>query len=218
MKPLQNYNELLSRLGKATGGTTLVFLVALSYNGVIPQIPVPEELVPPVKGLEDIISWALKFGALPIVGAAIAWFLSASFEVHNSISKTIGLRHVWEKYFIVQPMLRRVGSDEKPSRERTKDLMVYLFYPEVKKIDQHYVQTFWRYAFYFWVMFEHFWVVLITILLIGFIGWETPNSSLFIYLGVVFITSALQWFFVVVKKSKAQAGQISEQAIRDHLV
>ncbi|SFR37387.1 hypothetical protein SAMN04488073_0008 [Marinobacter gudaonensis] len=210
----ENYNQMLSKLGKLTFLTTLIFLVALRFFGVIPKIEVDDALIPPVKDYEELIEWCLSFGAIPLAGAGLAWLLSTLFEVHNKLSKFFLVRFIWDKYFIVKPMLERAEVDDHLTRSRVKQIMAELYYPEVKNIDQHYVHIFWRYALQFWVLFEHLLVVTVTVLVLGISKFELPSKGLLVYLFMVLSVASLHWFFVVTQKSKDQADQISEQAIR----
>lgn len=209
----ENYNQMLSNLGWSTLFTTFLFLVYLKFVDIIPKIEINHDLVPTIQGYNELIEWCLSFGAIPIVGAGIAWLLSSYFEVHNKLSKLILLRYIWDKYFIILPMLKRVGLEENLSRKRVKEIMEGLYYPEVKKIDQHYVHVFWRYALFFWILFEHFWVVLMTTLLIYFFYNSLFKLLLIKYLVFVFTLATVNWLFVVSGKSKNQADQIPEEAI-----
>ena len=214
MSSPENYNEMLSKLGKMTFLTTLVFLIGLRLLDIIPKIEVDDALIPPVKDYKELIEWLLSFGAIPLVGAFLAWMLSTLFEVHNKISKITRLRYVWDRYFIVAPMLSRKGISGQLSQKRVRDIMVGLYYPEVKNIDQHYVHIFWRYALQFWIIFEHFLVVLLTTLILFITDSTIPTSDLVWYSLVVFIIGFIHWYFVVTPKSKDQADQISGSAIR----
>lgn len=210
----ENYNQMLSKLGRWTFLTTLCFLIALRYFELVPKIEVDSSLVPPIKDHQQLIEWCLSFGAIPLFGAVIAWLCSSIFEVHNKLSKVILLRYLWDRFFIVKPMLKRTGISQKLNRSRVKEIMAGLYYPEVKNIDQHYVHVFWRYALQFWVIFEHLLVVLITTIALWVVNQSMPHSGLLIYLGVVFLVAILHWSFVVTNKSKDQADQIPGPSIR----
>jgi hypothetical protein len=210
----ENYNQMLSKLAKWTFFTTLFFLIALRYFELVPKIEVDSSLVPPIKDYQELIEWSLSFGAIPLLGASIAWLLSSIFELHNKLSKLFLLRYLWDRFFIVVPMLKSTNISQRLSQSRVKEIMEGLYYPEVKKIDQHYVHIFWRYALQFWIIFEHFWVVLVTTIALGVINSSMPDRGLFIYLGVVFLVAAVHWLSVVTNKSKDQAYQISGTAIR----
>lgn len=210
----ENYNQLLSKLGKWTFFTTLIFLIALRYLDLVPKIEVDSSLIPPLNDYHELIEWCLSFGVVPLFGAGISWLFSSIFEVHNKLSKLILLRYLWEKLFIVAPMLERAGVNKRLNQRLVNEVMVGLYYPEVKNIDQHYVHIFWRYSLQFWVIFEHFWVVLVTIVALGVFDGAIPDKRLFIYLGAVFVVGAVHWLFVVTKKSRDQADQIPGSAIR----
>lgn len=213
----ENYNQMLSKLGKWTFLTTLIFLISLRFFGLIPKIEVNNALVPPIKDYQQLLEWCLSFGAIPLMGAGVAWLLSSFFEVHNKLSKLIQLRYVWDKFFIVRPMLRKVDLEEQLTRKRVKEIMERLYYPEVKNIDQHYVHIFWRYALQFWIAFEHLLVVLAAVSTLYFLNDSLPHYGLFLYLGVVFLVVITHWLFVVTNKSKDQADQIPEKAIRSFM-
>lgn len=131
---------------------------------MIPKIEVDDALIPPIKDHRGLTEWCLSFGAIPRVGAGLAWVLSTFFEVHNKLSKLFLVRFAWDKYFIVKPMLERAEVDDQLTRRPVKQIMAELYYPEVKNIDQHYVHVLWRYTLQFWILFEHFLVVTVTAL------------------------------------------------------
>lgn len=213
MASVENYDQMLSKLGKHTFFTTLIFLIFLRFLNIIPKIEINNELVPPIKDYKELVEWFLSFGALPFLGAGIAWLLSSFFGMHNIASEVMGLKYIWNKYFIIRPMITRADLEEKLSRKRVKEIMVGLYYPEVKKIDQHYVHIFWRYALRFWTLFEHFLVVLGTTLVISFFN-ETLPLLLFLYLGIIFFITTTHWLFVVKNKSTDQANQIPVNNIK----
>lgn len=213
----ENYNQMLSKLGKWTFFTTLAFLIGLRFFELVPRIEVNEELIPPIKDHQQLIEWCLSFGAIPLLGAGVAWLLSSLFEIHNKLSKIILIRFVWDKLFIVRPMLKKVGMYQKLNRSKVKEIMAGLYYPEVKNIDQHYVHVFWRYALQFWVLFEHLLVVIATVITLWIIAGSLPHNGLLVYLLAVFFVTALHWFFVVTNKSQDQAEQIPDHKIRSFL-
>ncbi|MDO6512715.1 hypothetical protein [Neptuniibacter sp. 2_MG-2023] len=210
----KNYNQMLSKLGKRTFLCTLVFLVALRFFELVPKVEIDSSLAPPVKDHKELIEWLFSFGAIPLIGAGIAWFCSSFFEVHNKLSKIIQLRYLWDRVSIVAPMLKRTGLEQELNRTRVREIMNGLYYPEVQNIDQHYVHIFWRYALQFWVIFEHLLVVLITVIALWVVNRSIPDKGLFIYLGLVFLIAVVHWFFVVTNKSKDQSDQIPSQSIR----
>lgn len=213
----ENYNQMLSKLGKWTFFTTLFFLIALRFFELVPKIEVDEELIPPIKDRQQLIEWCLSFGAIPFLGAGVAWLLSSLFEVHNKLSKILLLRFLWDKLFIVRPMLKKVGVNQNLNRGRVKEIMAGLYYPEVKKIDQHYVHIFWRYALQFWVLFEHLLVVMATVIILWIISGSLPHGGLILYFLAVFFVATLHWLFVVSNKSQDQADQIPDHKIRSFL-
>ncbi|WP_460047962.1 hypothetical protein [Sessilibacter sp. MAH2] len=178
------------------------------------MVKIDGKLIPPIKDYKELIEWMLSFGVIPFGGALLAFFLSSVFEVHNKISKVIQLRYLWDKYFIVVPMLKRIGPTPQLSREKVREIMTGLYYPEVKNIDQHYIHVFWRYALQFWGMFEHFIVVLVVTITLYIGNGSLPSDKLLWYCVLVFIVTVLHWFFVTTNKSTDQAKQIPETAIR----
>ena len=211
----QNYNELLSELGKRTAFTTLVFLIALRYFELIPKITMDSTLIPPIKDHQELVNWVVSFGLIPIAGAVLAWLLSSVFEVHNQLSKFIQLRYFWDKTYIAAPLLKRAGKQQMLNRKEVRNILSELYYKEVKEIDQHYVHIFWRYALHFWVLFEHLLVSIIATAVI-WIGSRQCPYELLIYTGVVFAAAAIHWRFVTVKKSIDQVAQIPEEKVRSY--
>ncbi|WP_067588051.1 hypothetical protein [Endozoicomonas ascidiicola] len=216
IKSSTNYNEMLGGLNKATFFTTLFFFVALRYFNFIPLIEVDKTLIPPLKEYQEIIAWGLSFGVIPLIAALGAYFLSHSFEIHNKIAKTIFIRYLWDKYFIIKPMLERVSSEIKLKDVNIKKAMNELYYPNVKNIDQHYVHLFWRYALPFWILFEHSFFVVISILGLLYIYPEHSYLSLIKYNLIIIFITVLQLLFVTVQKSKDQAKQINIDKINDY--
>jgi hypothetical protein len=211
----QNYNELLSELGKRTACTTLVFLIMLRYFEVIPKITMDSALIPPIKDHQELVNWVVSFGLIPIAGAVFAWLLSSVFEVHNQLSKLIQFRYLWDKAYIAAPLLKKAGKQQVLDRQEVRNILYNFYYKEVKEIDQHYVQVFWRYALHFWVLFEHLLVSIIATVVVG-IGSKQCPYELLIYTGVVFAVTAVHWRFVTVKKTLDQVAQIPEEKIRSY--
>ncbi len=209
----ENYNQMLSKLGKLTFLTTFAFLIGLRFFELVPKIEINHALVPPIEDYERLIEWCLSFGAIPLAGASAAWLFSTIFEIHNKLSKLIFLRYIWDRMYIVKPMLQKAGISQELNHGRVKQIMNGLYYPEIKNIDQHYVHVFWRYALQFWVIFEHFLVVLITTIALWIINQTLPHTGLLIYLGIVFLLALSHWAFVVTKKSTDQANQIPDSKI-----
>lgn len=221
MNPPKNYNEMLSHLGKLTFLTTLIFLIVLKMFDVIPMIEVDKSQFPDTKESPFIVAvifdYVLSFGAFPIIGSACVWLLSSLFELHNKLSKLLLIRYVWEKYFIVRPMLKRVGANTKVNRTDVKKIMRGLYYPKIKEIDEHYIHVFWRYALQFWVIFEHFFVVSVTLIILPFWADKSLPSILIYYWIFIGTVMCLHWLFVVTPKSKDQADQIPEKDIRSFM-
>ena len=211
----QNYNELLSELGKRTAFTTLVFLIALRYFEVIPKITMDSALIPPIKDHQELVNWVISFGVIPIAGAAFAWLLSSVFEVHNQLSKFIQLRYLWDKAYIAVPLLKKAGKQQVLDRKEVRNILYDFYYKEVKEIDQHYVLVFWRYALHFWVLFEHLLVSIIATMVVWISSRQCPYELL-IYTGAVFAVSAIHWRYVTVKKTLDQVAQIPEEKIRSY--
>lgn len=209
----ENYNQMLSKLGKWTFLCTLFFLVALRFFELVPKVEIDSSLAPPIKDSKELIEWLFSFGAIPLIGAVIAWLCSSTFEAHNKLSKIILLRYLWDRLFIVSPMLKRTELIQELNRTRVKEIMNGLYYPQIKNIDQHYVHIFWRYALQFWVIFEHLLVVLITAITLWIVNRSIPDKGLLIYLALVFFVAVTHWLFVVTNKSKDQSDQIPSQAI-----
>lgn len=216
IKSPNNYNEMLEGLNKGTSITTFIFFVALRYFEIVPKIIIPESLIPPLKDYKELIDWVVSFGALPLAAALLAAFFSSFFEAHNKISKLLGIRYAWERFFIIKPLLANANINRDLSRPEIKLAMSKLYYPEAKKIDQHYVQLFWRYAMFFWVFFEHNFVVLVTTSILEFIYRDKSFTALWLYLLALFAVTLAQWFFVTVEKSKDQAKQIPIQATKEY--
>lgn len=216
IKSPNNYNEMLEGLNKGTLITTFIFFVVLRYFEIIPKIIIPESLIPPLKDYKELLDWAASFGALPLAAALLTAFFSSFFEAHNKISKLLGIRYAWDKFFIIKPLLKNAKINKNLSRAEIKLAMSNFYYPEAKKIDQHYVQLFWRYAMFFWVFFEHFFVVLVTSSALEFIYREKSFTALWVYLLVLFSVTLTQWLFVTVQKSKNQAKQIPIEAVKEY--
>ncbi len=208
IKSPTNYNEMLGKLNKSTFFTTLIFMVVLRVFDYLPLIKVPPSLIPPIKDNKEFIDWALSFGILPLCMAGVAFFLSHSFEIHNKLAKLFQIRYIWDKYFIVKPLAEIAKSDIEINREIVKKVMHELYYPQVKGIDQHYVTLFWRYAQTFWVIFEHFFVVLVFLLVSKLLFPSNSLKYIFIYAAFIAFLGLIQFVFVTAPKSKVQANQI----------
>lgn len=208
-----NYNEMLAKLNKSTFFTTLFFMVAMRIFDYVPLVIVPRELVPPIAGAKDITSWAISFGLIPILSAWFAYLLSHSFEIHNKAAKLLQVRYAWERFYIVKPMAKIASSPISLNKESVNKVMHELYYPEVKKIDSHYVSLFWRYAQTFWVMFEHLLVVISFMIILLLLGSEQPLKYLVYYFLMMFAATLVQFLFVTAPKSTDQVKQIPQGVI-----
>lgn len=216
IKSSTNYNEMLGGLNKASFFTTFIFFVGLRFFNFIPLIEIDKSLIPPLEEHQDLINWALSFGIIPLAAACLGYFLSHSFEIHNKLAKALYIRYLWDKLFIVKPMLQRASTKIILKNVNISRAMNELYYPNVKKIDQHYVHLFWRYALPFWILFEHCFFVFVTI--IGLLCFYPEQSYLQLikYNLVIFIITAMQLLFVTVQKSKDQAEQIDIDKINNY--
>jgi hypothetical protein len=209
IKSPSNYNEMLAKLNKATFYSTLIFMVGMRIFDYIPLVVVPEKLIPPISGAKDIMAWAISFGVIPLISAAFAYFLSHSFEIHNKVASLCQIRYIWERFYIVKPMAKIAGSSVKLNKKLVNKVMHELYYPEVKKIDAHYVNLFWRYTQTFWVLFEHMLVVIAFIITMEFFGEAKPLADMYSYLLIISLLTLLQFVFVTAPKSTDQVKQIS---------
>lgn len=212
----KNYNELLPKLNRSTFLTTFLFFILLRLFNIVPFVGIANNLIPPLKDYKELIQWLLSFGVIPLVAAFIALFLSNAFEIHNKVAKLLRIRYLWDKYFIVKPLTIRAKTEPKLTPSRVKQIMNELYYPQVKKIDQHYVELFWRYALPFWVIFEHAIIVFVTAVILTLTNFGNARVwLLWAYLLCVASIAALQLVFVTAQKSTDQANQISEAAVSD---
>jgi hypothetical protein len=212
-KSPENYNELLPKLNVFTFFTTLIFFLLLRYFKLIPNIEIDKTLIPPIEKSKAIIEWLLSFGVIPIGAAFLALFFSSSFEMHNKISKKLKIRYFWEKKFIIQPLIARSGYKIHLTKDNIKKIMNDFYYQEVKKIDQHYVKLFWRYALPFWVLFEHTIIVFVVSVIMTIIKINFAVLYLWIYFIILLILTALQLIFVTAQKSTDQVNQIPKREI-----
>ncbi|MGR2943554.1 hypothetical protein ABMX92_21560 [Vibrio vulnificus] len=213
IKSPSNYNEMLAKLNKSTFFTTLFFMVAMRIFDYVPLVLVPKELVPPIAGAKDITSWAISFGVIPLLSAWFAYLLSHSFEIHNKAAKLLQIRYAWKRFYIVKPMAEIAGSPIGLNKESVNKVMHELYYPEVKKIDSHYVNLFWRYAQTFWVMFEHLLVVISFMIIMLLWGSEQSLKWLVYYFLIVLTATLVQFLFVTAPKSTDQVKQIPQGTI-----
>jgi hypothetical protein len=190
-----------------------VYVAVLAVLGFVPKIAIDQKLVPPIHEYTELLSWALSFGVVPLFSALGAFIFSRAFEMHNICSKLLQLRFVWDKYFIVEPLRARAGSEIPLNRQTVQEVMNDFYYGAVKEIDQHYVHLFWRYALPFWIIFEHALIVALSIAVLGFL--KVPHVwKLVLYLVGVIAVCTLQFFTVISKKSTDQVRQISSEKIK----
>lgn len=212
----KNYNELLPKLNRATFFITFVFFILLRIFNFVPFVEFKKDLIPPLKDYKEIIDWIFSFGVIPLIAAFMALFLSSFFEMHNKVTKLLGIRFFWDKYFIVKPLAKRANSEMELTTSTVKKIMNELYYPQVKNIDQHYVELFWRYALPFWILFEHVIVVLITAVVLSIVHANAMVLFIWGYLVCVIIVTALQLIFVTGPKSTDQANQISVDVVCEY--
>jgi hypothetical protein len=209
----KSYREMLTKLNWWTAIATFVYVAVITRVGFLPPIEVDQGLIPPIKDYKDLLSWGSSFGLIALGGAALAFLLSWIFEMHNLVSKALQLRYFWDRYFIVKPLMKASGTNERITREIVRAVINEFYYDWTKRIDQHYVEVFWRYALVFWILFEHLIVVAISIIILALL--KTPHlwKLLVYFLGTLTIT-ALQFFFVTVSKTKDQVKQIPAADVR----
>jgi hypothetical protein len=190
-----------------------VFVAVITRLNFIPQVSVDQGLIPPIKDYKDLLDWARSFGLVAFAAGALAFFLSWAFEMHNIASKALQIRHFWDKYFIVKPLSQIASSQVPINRETIRKVMSQFYYEATKKIDQHYVEVFWRYALVFWILFEHLIVVTIAIVILEL--FKTPHLwELIVYLLILAVATAVQFFLVTVRKTADQVRQIPAEDVR----
>lgn len=216
LTPPKNYSELLPKLNGTTFLTTLVFLIALRAFNVIPYVELNDALVPSFEEhKEEVFEWVLSFGAIPLMGAVAAFFLSRLLEMHNKVAKFLRIRFLWDKYFIARPLMRRSGLQVPLNKSNVNRLMIEFYYPRVKNIDPHYAELFWNYAFGFWILFEHAIIVFLTALilplasLVSLVGGVGPTFWVWIYFLLIVLVAAIQLIFVTGPRSTKQAEQLA---------
>jgi hypothetical protein len=210
----KNYTELLPKLSRTTFVTTLIFFIVLRCLEIVPYMAISSELVPALEKNKELFEWVISFGVIPILAASIAFILSAFFEMHNKIAKLLGIRFLWDKYFIARPIAKRAGSNMTLNKRNVEKLMKDLFYPEIKNLDSHFVHLFWRYALHFWILFEHMLISFLTATALTIFHQTIDIIWLWVwFLSVLFIT-AIQLIFVTGQKSTDQANQIADSRVR----
>jgi hypothetical protein len=142
----------------------------------------------------------------------MAYVLSSSFEMHNILSKLIGLRYFWDRFYIVGPLRKRANTEVKLNRVVVRRVMTEFYYKQIKTIDAHFVELFWRYAMQFWMIFEHAAIVAVSILILKFVQPRNLEGPI-LYLTVVVAFGIAQFFLVTARKTGDEIKQISTQSI-----
>jgi hypothetical protein len=132
--------------------------------------------------------------------------------MHNILSKLIGLRYFWDRFYIVGPLRERVDSHVPLNRVLVRRVMAEFYYKQLKDIDPHFVELFWRYAMQFWMIFEHAFVVAASIVILLFLRPRNLEGPLW-YLAIVAALTTAQFFLVTVKKTRDEVRQISTQDV-----
>jgi hypothetical protein len=213
LKSPSSYNEMLPKLNLATAVGTFGYVFVLASFGYIPRIEVNHALMPPIDpSYARLTQWALSFGIVPFASAVLAYVLSSSFEMHNILSKVIGLRYFWDRFYIVGPLRNRASADVKLNRIVVRRVMTEFYYKQIKTLDPHFVELFWRYAMQFWMIFEHAAIVALSILILKFVqprGLEGP----ILYLCGVAVLGIAQFFLVTARKTADEIRQIPTQSL-----
>lgn len=212
LKSPENYNELLEQLNKITFVSTFLFLVFMTVYGYIPVIKISENLVPQGKDEDIWLKWIISFGLVPVTFSFVAFLASFSLEMHNLISKWIGLRCYWDRK-ITKKALEISQVQRKVTCSMTRAFMEREYYDGVKGIEQHYVKLFWRYTLSFWAIFEHFFIAAITVLYLYLSSKATIDSVLLFYLLGVLIFLLFSFFVVVLPKSYAQVRKLDKDKL-----
>jgi hypothetical protein len=209
----KNYEESLAILSITTFITTLLFFLILSFSELIPQVEIPERLIPPIDERKELIQWLLSFGAIPLIAAVLALVASYTFELHNKISWWIGVRPFWSKSFILIPLKKRARSSVALTSKNAKLIMDRLYYPGIKNIDQLHVHLFWRHASQFWMLFEHLIIVFFTALFLSAFLWKSSVAFLWLYFILLFVLTAWHLFSISGPRSRKQAMEIPSESV-----
>lgn len=154
-----------------------------------------------------MLEWILSFGILPFSIALFSLFLSWAFEMHNKVSRRLYIRYLWDRVFIVQPLLKKANFSMVLTPNSVDKIMKDFYFPEVKNIDQHYVHLFWHYALIFWIFFEHLIIVFLFLAIVP-IFLHQFNLWLLLWFFIVLFLTTVNLFFIVGPKSTDQANQI----------
>lgn len=212
---IKDYDSMLTRLNWTTLIISSIYSIILESYGFLPFKPLSEKIITPI----PIINWFISFGYWPCILIVIMWLLSV-VEFHNKISKIIGLRYIWDKYYIVKPMYSISGMEAQfkfLKRSQVENIMNCFFYKEVKTIEEHYKIIFWRYAVWSWVFFEHTFLIIISLILTVFLFHTFKFSLLWYFIFVVILTNC-HIFFVAASKSTDEVKAIDEDRIKAFLL
>ena len=215
LKSPENYNAMLEQLNKITLISTFLFFSFMTIYGYIPVVEISKELLP--KGdIGDVwIKWAISLGLVPVTFSLIAFLASFSLEMHNLISKLIGLRILWDRKIAAKALeLSQVQRDMSFSMAR--QFMRQEYYKGVEALsNKHYEKLFWRYTLSFWAIFEHFIVAATTVLYLWVFKNERFDELLTLYLVALFLLLMFSWYVVVLPKSYAQVRQLERAKLVD---
>jgi hypothetical protein len=207
---------MLPKLNLATAVGTFGYVFVLAFFGYIPRVDVNHALIPPLEpNYARFTEWVLSFGVVPFGSAVLAYFLSSSFEMHNILSKLLGLRYFWDRFYIVRPLRERAQSDVPLNRALVRRVMTEFYYKQIKSLDSHFVELFWRYAMQFWMIFEHAVVVAASIFILWIMHARSVQGPAWYLVAVVAIGIA-QFFLVTVRKTADEIRQISTQSIVEY--
>jgi hypothetical protein len=209
----KSYNEMLPKLNLVTAVSTFAYTFVIAALGYVPRLEMNRGLIPPLEqSSANLINWALSFGIIPLASALVAYIFSSSFEMHNIVSKLIGLRYLWDRIYIVGPLKKIAGSDTHLNRGKVRRIMSEFFYKELKTVDSHFVEIFWRYALNFWIIFEHAVIVGVSLAILEF--FKVPGlRSLLWYWAAVIAFAAAQFLLVVVRKTGDEIKQIPAERV-----
>jgi hypothetical protein len=212
----KSYNEMLPKLNLVTALSTFGYVFVLAALGYIPKLEMNRGLIPPLEqSTTNLVNWALSFGIIPIASMIVAYIFSSSFEMHNILSKLIGLRYFWDRFFIVGPLREIARSDVHLNRTVVRRVMGEFYYKELKSVDSHFVELFWRYALNFWIFFEHAAIVGVSLAILGLLKGPGLRPLLW-YWAAVIAFAAAQFLLVVVRKTSDEIKQIPSQRVMDY--
>lgn len=214
LKSPSDYNELLEQLNKITFFSSFIFFVFMSIYGYTPIIKINPDLLPATQDQNSLLKWAVSFGLVPITLASVAFLASFSLEAHNLFAKLFGVRFLWDRSITKKAL--KISQVERPlTRPLVKSFMRNIYYKEIKHINHHYTQLFWRYTLSFWAMFEHFLVVLFTIAYLSALQPDRLDKQLFLYSTGLLALIIFHWLFIASRKSHAQVEQLNKDNLTD---